>query len=94
MKNWWKEFRNRKLKCDRVGHDDHTERKEYYVYPSKWGVADRIIVKRTICGRCKRVSEPWHETRRQPLTSLSMSQDEWDDLEEYGVYPRLEGINT
>lgn len=83
MFRFFREFRNPSLKCERVGHIRIIEEREGYVWPANTPfshVADSCDQQRVICSRCDQELEPWKETDRSGIHSLSMGSSYWTKL--------------
>ena len=82
MLRWFRELRNPREKCARIGHDLYTVRRRYYLYPpTSWrrGVADTAWICVERCRRCGRDGPETIEDR-SVLDGLTMADDRWDEL--------------
>ena len=90
---FWNEFRNPKLKCERVGHKNQIEWREGYLKP-KWGdlnysytVMNDVHQERRCCARCGDADE-WVTTKRSGIQSFSAYKDMWSQIEAGNYWPR------
>lgn len=96
MFRWFREFRNPKLKCERVGHRLAVQWRSGLVHPhrsTRWrSVADRVTEERVTCLCCKEPQSEFVVVKRSSIQGLNAPQstftamDNGGDWEERGIY--------
>lgn len=97
MARWWREFRNPRLKCERIGHDMKPVTLEGYCQPElvdgargligmlNGAVAFGVELKTSVCSRCNHEDESARSFEQcRPIQSLSMSSDRWAQMNRTG----------
>jgi len=85
MIRWFREWRDKNLKCERVGHKERTERRRGLLKSNNsWSVATQFSEKRLVCSRCKLELEEWIRTEGSAVHSLSMPTADHEKLKEQG----------
>lgn len=87
--NWFKEWRNPALKCERLGHVMVEQKYRVYKEPEHFmdrHVAEDHEMTRQDCSRCSHTDEDSKEFKGVGgyITSLTMSNTAWDIMRERG----------
>jgi hypothetical protein len=88
---FWQEFRNPKLKCERVGHKIIVEWRRGYAKPhrSDWDyyrtVMNKIRQERRCCTRCREAGD-WKVTEKDSIQSFSAPQSTYDAINKGGYW--------
>lgn len=87
MSRWWREMREPKLKCERLGHKRKTYRREGIVKPGTFDfgvVALSVLEECSVCHRCGDHSG-WNRIKERGISSLSMPISDMNKLDETGA---------
>lgn len=86
---WWRELRNPKLKCDRIGHDEEFRIQKVRREPTGFSfrtVAEDAIRERKVCRRCHAVLSEWEDAEIvDRWNGVTMPTEDWATMKENGV---------
>lgn len=86
FKQFFKEFPNPSLKCDRKGHKEGVQERTGIIESRYLGSQyAKAVERRKVCKRCKVELTDWNIHRQTQLDSLTLRDDKWDILLDEGA---------